>query len=70
MFRERFAFYSPVYPTPDGNLSNCFWVADDDGQPVIDGVIIPIEAYVVRKEVEWDLSMCSNAQLQGILGKY
>ena len=70
MFRERYAYYSSVFTTPDGNAANCFLVSDIDEQPIIDGVIIPADDYTVRKELEIDLSMCNLDQLKGILGKY
>ena len=70
MFREIFAFYSPVYAGPDGNYSRCFHTADSDSPPVIDGVTIPESGYNTRKEVEIDLAMTNVKQFKGILGKF
>ena len=70
MFREVFAFYSPVYAGPNGNASNCFWVAGDESSPVLDGVTIPEDAYNTRKEIEIDFGMANMRQFKGILGKF
>ena len=76
MFREVYVYYSPMYAGPDGNLCTAFWVSDRMEQPVINGVPIPEmnghgnPNYVVRKEVEIDLGMCTPRQFHGILGKF
>ena len=70
MICERYAFYSKGYPTPDGSFERCFFVANSDDPPVVDGVEIPREFYDVRQEVEINFSHCTVRQLQGILCKY
>ena len=67
--KEVYAFYSPTYAGPEGNISNNFYVSDSEDAPVIDGVTIPVDAYTTRKEIEVDLSMTNLQQFQGILGK-
>lgn len=70
LFREVYAYYTRVYAGPDGNMSTAFYVSAIEEEPVLNGVTIPKSSgYVVRKEVEIDLSMCSVPQFRGILGK-
>ena len=69
MLRECYAFYSKGYPSPEGNYTHCFHVADSDAQPVIDGVPIPREAYDIKRELEINFSFCDLDQLKGILCK-
>ena len=70
LFREVYAFYSPTYAGPSGNIANCFLVSDTSLNPTIQGVPVPDSAnYTIRKEIEIDLSACSPRQFHGILGK-
>ena len=71
LFREVYAFYSPTYAGPSGNIANCFLVSDSSIDPVVKGVPIPDSVeYTVRKELEIDLSLCTPRQFHGILGKF
>ena len=71
LFREVYAFYSPTYAGPSGNISNCFLVSDSSTDPTVRGVPIPDSVnYTVRKEIEIDLSMCTPQQFHGILGEF
>ena len=69
MFREVYAYYTHMYAGPDGNLCTAFYVSDRVEQPIINGVPIPQDTYVVRKELEIDLSMCTVRQFKGIVGE-
>ena len=69
-----YAFYSPSYAGPSGNIANCFLVNDTGENPTVRGVPIPkkigdADQYTVRKEIEIDLSMATPRQFHGILGK-
>ena len=70
LVRERYAYYTAAYSTPDGNCCNCFKVSDFEEEAVIEGVTIPTGSYIARKELELDLSMCSPKQATGIIGKF
>ena len=74
LFREVYAFYSPSYAGPSGNIANCFLVNESGENPVLRGVPIPRKTggndnYTVRKEIEIDFSMATPRQFHGILGK-
>ena len=74
LFREVYAFYSPSYAGPYGNIANCFHVNDTGEDPVVRGVPIPkkigdADQYTVRKEIEIDFSQATPRQFHGILGK-
>ena len=71
LFREVYAFYSPTYAGPSGNIANCFLVSESATNPTVHGVPIPESVnYTIRKEIEIDLSMCTPKQFHGILGEF
>ena len=69
MVRERYAFYSATFPSPLGNVSNCFFVADTADPPRVDGVPIPEKDYDARAVIELDFSVCSPHVATSILCK-
>ena len=70
MFEDKFAFYCKSYPSPDGSMYRCFGIADNDAEPIIEGVHIPAANYDVYEEVVLNLSMCTLKQLKGIICKF
>ena len=70
MVRERYAFYSATFPSPLGNVSNCFFVSDTADPPRVDGVLIPEKDYDARAVIELDFSVCTPHVATSIICKF
>ena len=70
MIRERYAFYSGTFPSPLGNVSNCFFVSDTADPPRVDGVLIPEADYDARAVIELDFSVCTPHIATSIICKF
>ena len=70
LIKERYAFYSPTFPSPDGNVVKCFHVDDYDDPPNIDGVEIPSNDFDARAVLELDFSVCGPRAAVAILCKF
>ena len=70
MIKERYAFYSASFPSPNGNVVKCFHVDDYSDPPTIDGVDIPEKDYEARAVLELDFSVCDPSAATAILCKF
>ena len=70
MVRERYAFYSATFPSPLGNVSNCFFVSDSADPPRVDGVLIPEKDFDARAVIELDFSVCTPHVATSIICKF